>query len=37
MLAKEFPAIHYHEVVGADHGDVVEDALTQIIATMTEQ
>ena len=36
-LAKEFPAIIYHEIGGADHLTVMENARDQIIATMTEQ
>ena len=32
VLAKEFPAIHYHEIPGADHGDVIENAQEQVIA-----
>jgi uncharacterized protein len=36
-LAKEFPAIAYHEIRGADHMTVMENARNQIIATMTEQ
>jgi hypothetical protein len=34
-LAKEFAAIHYHEIheiSGADHGDVIENAQEQVIA-----
>ena len=31
-LAKEFPSIRYHEIVDADHGDVIENAQNQIVA-----
>lgn len=36
-LANEFPAISYHEIRGADHMTVMENARDQIIATMGDQ
>jgi pimeloyl-ACP methyl ester carboxylesterase len=36
-LAKEFPALGYHEIRGADHVAVMDDARDQIIAAMAEQ
>jgi uncharacterized protein len=37
VLAKEFPAIRYHEIRGADHMTTIQSARDQIIATMAEQ
>jgi pimeloyl-ACP methyl ester carboxylesterase len=36
-LAKEFPAVAYHEIRDADHVTVIDNARDQIIATMTEK
>jgi pimeloyl-ACP methyl ester carboxylesterase len=37
VLAKEFPAIRYHEIRGADHMTTMQTARDQIIATMAER
>jgi pimeloyl-ACP methyl ester carboxylesterase len=36
-LAKEFPAIRFHEVTGANHMTALQSARDQIILTMTER